>query len=131
MPPEPIDAQTLIVQAIQALDSLTASVRALEKAQDAAARETADHRRWEEGMLASVASGLDSVKQELQRREDREDAEATLSMQRWSTFTGAAGAVWRSPEARLLLYALVLALAAWLGVEQDLLHVSVGGGGTP
>lgn len=128
MPPEPLDAQSLVVQAIQAMDRLTAGVRALEKSQDAAARETADHRRWEEGMLASVATGLDSIRQEIQRREDREDAEATLSMQRWSTVAGAAGAVWRSPEARLLLYALVLALAAWLGVSQDIVRISVGGG---
>lgn len=126
------DPQALIIQAVQALEACTASVRALEKSVDQMRRDLQDHRLVEEPLLQKLESESRAIHVELQRREDREDVTRQADTQRenlrWSTAANLVRSVWGTAEVRLLI---VIAVAGWLGVRMDLIQVLAPVGSTP
>jgi len=127
--PDP-SPQQLVLAGIRALDTLTASVRAVEKELDDLSGEVRVHSTYMRGVVPDVLNRLSSLEGQVKRCEDRADAELTEHRQARGKAVSLLVSVARSPEVRMLVTALVLAVAAYLGVQGQLATM-VPHGGTP
>lgn len=127
--PDP-SPQQLVLVGIRALDTMTASVRAVEKELDDLASEVRTHSTYMRGMMPDVLSRLTALETQVRRCEDRADQELTEHRQARGKAVSLLVSVARSPEARMLVTALVLAVAAYLGVQGQIATM-LPHGGTP
>lgn len=109
--------QELVVDGIRSVESLVHSVRALEKSHDQVRESLASHDKIMQAEASKLVSRLSALERQVKRCEDRADADAAEQREARGRTAGLLESVAKSPEFRMLITALVLAIAAYLGVQ--------------
>lgn len=130
---ESVDAGSLLLRGLDAVEASTASTREATASNSALHAEIREHVRASQASHAELARRVDQLGSvverlaiQMQRSEDRLDREATQAeearRERRSLLARGVAAAWALPELRILI---VLALAGWLGVQTQLIQIGI------